>query len=273
MTTAPKAPKAPSAPKATSAKTAIIDVDDTGMPFSHVIQDYLKIIYTNAEWEDSPTTVTALAQHLQVAASTASETVKRLVDAGFITHERYGGITLTEQGRDIALRMVRRHRLIETYLLTRLDYEWDEVHAEAESLEHAVSSTFIERIAETLGHPTRDPHGDPIPAEDGTVLIPAAVKLSELAINTPARVVRIADSQPALLRHLEDRGLVLDATVEVAQGLGIAGTYTLTITPPKASISEGGLEKTASTKDNGDSPIVREMTPVLLDAVWVTTRI
>ena len=119
-----------------------------------------------------------LAERIGVSASTASESIRKLADQGLVDHEKYGAVTLTDAGRRAALAMVRRHRLMETFLVRELGYSWDEVHDEAEVLEHAVSDRMLDRIDAKLGHPTRDPHGDPIPAADGQVRTPPARQLS-----------------------------------------------------------------------------------------------
>ncbi|WP_448629125.1 metal-dependent transcriptional regulator [Cellulomonas soli] len=147
---------------------------------SAVWQDYLKVVWSAREWLERPVTTKMLATRLGVGASTVSETVRRLADAGLLTHEPYGAVELTEAGRSHALAMVRRHRLVETFLVEVLGYGWDEVHDEAEVLEHAVSDLFVDRLAERLGHPARDPHGDPIPAPDGTIAVPDAHPLWEV---------------------------------------------------------------------------------------------
>ena len=113
-----------------------------------------------------------LAERLGVSASTASESIRKLAEQGLVHHEKYGAVTLTDRGRHAALAVVRRHRLLETFLVSELGYGWDEVHDEAEILEHAVSDLMLDRIDAKLGHPTRDPHGDPIPAADGQVPTP-----------------------------------------------------------------------------------------------------
>src|SRR5690606_2331721 len=127
----------------------------------------------------------------------------------------YGAIELTPAGLELAVRMVRRHRLIETWLVQQLGYRWDEVHDEAEVLEHAVSDRLLDALDAQLGRPVRDPHGDPIPAADGTIVKPDAVLLADLGTGIPAVVARISDRDPALLRHLEAEGIVLDAVIEV----------------------------------------------------------
>jgi DtxR family Mn-dependent transcriptional regulator len=191
-----------------------------------VAQDYLKVIWSAQEWSDRPVTTKALAARLGVGTSTVSETVRRLADAGLVSHEPYGAVGLTELGRAHALQMVRRHRLLETFLVAQLGYAWDEVHDEAEELEHAVSDAFVERIATLLGNPDRDPHGDPIPGPDGTVRVPRAHSLWESAAGQ-WRVARISDADPDLLRYVASVGLVVDALVAVTRQ-DVAGIVTVT---------------------------------------------
>ncbi len=182
---------------------------------SSSIEDYVKVIYGFTEWQDKPITSSQLAQRLGVANSSVSEMVRKLKDQGLVDHKPYSAITLTDSGVRLALSMVRRHRLIETYLVQELGYSWDEVHDEAELLEHAVSDTFIERMAAKLGNPQRDPHGDPIPAADGTVQLPEAHLLGELDPGHTGRITRISDENPDLLRYLSAEEIDLDAEVEV----------------------------------------------------------
>lgn len=181
---------------------------------SATAQDYVKIVWNAGEWSDEPVTTKHLATRMGVAPSTVSETVRRLSDQGLLSHAPYGAITLTPTGTRHALAMVRKHRLIETYLVEKLGYGWDEVHDEAEVLEHACSQRMIDAMDTALGHPTRDPHGDPIPGPDGVVPAPPATLLAE-ADPGPWRIARISDADPALLRYLHDVGLTLDADVHV----------------------------------------------------------
>jgi len=180
-------------------------------PTPTAMEDYVKVIYAHTEWQSQPITTNALAARLGLAASSVTEMVKKLTAQGLAHHEPYGAIELTERGRTLALTMVRRHRLIETWLVERFGYRWDEVHDEAEVLEHAMSDRLLDAIDEELGRPARDPHGDPIPAADGTLVLPEAVVLAEAA--SGGRVVRISDRDPLLLRHLAAEGIVLDAVV------------------------------------------------------------
>ncbi|WP_343317959.1 metal-dependent transcriptional regulator [Arthrobacter sp. TMP15] len=182
---------------------------------SSSIEDYVKVIYAYTEWQDKPITSTALANRLGVANSSVSEMVRKLKDQGLVDHQPYSPIHLTEQGLALALSMVRRHRLLETYLVRELGYTWDEVHDEAEQLEHAVSDHFIERMSAKLGHPVRDPHGDPIPDAEGRITMAPSHRLDELDPGHTGRISRISDHDPELLRHLEKLSIGLDTQLRV----------------------------------------------------------
>jgi len=194
---------------------------------SSVAQDYLKIMWTVQEWSGDKISTKLLAEKLGVSASTVSEAVRRLADQGLVDHERYGAISLTDEGRQAAVAMVRRHRLIETFLVRELDYGWDEVHDEAEILEHAVSERMVAAIDAKLGHPERDPHGDPIPSPDGTIPSPPARALSEFRDGDHGRVARISDSDPAMLRYFDEVGIALDTDITVLERRDFAGTISI----------------------------------------------
>jgi DtxR family Mn-dependent transcriptional regulator len=196
-----------------------------------VAQDYLKVVWSAQEWSDERVTTKLLAERMGVGASTVSETVRRLSAQGLLEHAPYGAIALTDRGRALALAMVRRHRLIETYLVSELGYGWDEVHDEAEVLEHAVSDLLVERVDARLGRPTRDPHGDPIPGADGSLVRPPAVPLAELVAGDRGTVARISDADPDVLRYLAELGVGLDTRVEVTARREYAGTLTLVWSP------------------------------------------
>jgi DtxR family Mn-dependent transcriptional regulator len=196
---------------------------------SSVAQDYLKVIWTAQEWSREKVTTKLLAERIGVSASTVSEAVRKLADQSLVEHARYGAITLTEAGRRAAITMVRRHRLIETFLVNELGYGWDEVHDEAEVLEHAVSETLVERIDTKLGHPDRDPHGDPIPSVDGAVPTPPARQLSDFQDGENGRVARISDFDPAMLRYFDSVGIALDTPITVIERRDFAGTIAVRI--------------------------------------------
>ena len=178
-----------------------------------VVEDYLKVIWKMQEWTAEPVTTSLLAERLGVGASTVSETLRRLVSHGWVDHEPYRSVTLTPEGRRLALAMVRRHRLLETWLVDELGYGWDEVHDEAEVLEHAVSDRFVEALDIRLGRPGRDPHGDPIPRTDGTVETPPAVPAADLGTGERGAVARVDDDDPAVLRQCSASGVALDVVL------------------------------------------------------------
>lgn len=182
---------------------------------SSSIEDYVKVIYAYTEWQDKPITSSVLATRLGVANSSVSEMVRKLKDQGLVDHQPYSPIHLTAEGLALALAMVRRHRLLETYLVQELGYTWDEVHDEAEQLEHAVSENFIERMSAKLGHPVRDPHGDPIPDAQGHITMAPSHRLDELDPGHTGRISRISDHDPELLRHLESLDIGLDTELTV----------------------------------------------------------
>ena len=196
---------------------------------STVTQDYLKVIWTSQEWAEVKVTTKMLAERLGVSASTASEAIRKLADQGLVSHEKYGAVTLTDEGNNAAILMVRRHRLLETFLVRELGYGWDEVHDEAEILEHAVSDRLMSRLDAKLGHPDRDPHGDPIPALDGSVPSPDVTLLADLEIGESGRVARISDTDPDMLRYFDEVCIALDCTVTVVEKRPFAGTITVSV--------------------------------------------
>lgn len=191
-----------------------LDLDALQIPSSAVTQDYLKAIYTLGEWGKPGASSSDLAARLDVGAPTVTEHVQRLAGFGLVHYRPYRRVTLTEAGQQAALAMVRRHRLVETYLALRLGYGWDEVHDDAERLEHAVSAMLMQRIDATLDFPRRDPHGDPIPQADGTVSVPPAHRLDQVQPGVRVRVARISDADPAMLRELTAAGIGLDRELD-----------------------------------------------------------
>ena len=194
---------------------------------SSASQDYLKAIYQLAERPPpAPASVlvstTALAQRLDVSAASATNMLKRLDQLGLVAHVPYHGARLTERGRAVALEVVRHHRLLETYLAQALGVPWDEVHDEAEILEHVLSEELEERISAHLGHPTLDPHGDPIPGKDLTLPDPVRTTLWDGAEGKRLVVERVSDAEPEGLRYLAGLGIGLGTVVEV-DGRGPVG--------------------------------------------------
>jgi DtxR family Mn-dependent transcriptional regulator len=170
------------------------------------VEDYLKAIYQLSP-EGRPASTSEIAHLLALSPPSVTGMVKRLSEHGLLEHVPYRGVQLTDEGRRAALRMVRRHRLIEAYLVEFLGYSWDTVHEEAERLEHAVSDTMVERMATALGNPVVDPHGDPIPAADGSIHEPACTALSDVPIGETVEIHRVHESQPERLRYIASLGL------------------------------------------------------------------
>jgi DtxR family Mn-dependent transcriptional regulator len=212
--------------------------------YAMAAEDYVKVIYAHTEWQPEPITTSVLAARLGLAASSVTEMVKKLGAQGLVDHVPYGAVRLTPDGTALALRMVRRHRLIETWLVGQFGYGWHEVHDEAEVLEHALSDRLLESIDEQLGFPVRDPHGDPIPRRDGRVEQPRAVLLRDVAAGETVRIVRISDRDPMLLRRVESDSIILDREFTVVS------TEPLVVRPGDGS---------------GDVALAEDC----LDAIWV----
>lgn len=204
---------------------------------SNSAQNYIKAIWNAGEWSDEPITASVIATRAGVRTSTVSDAVRKLAEQDLVNFERYGEVTLTSQGRELALAMVRRHRLIETFLVTSLGYGWDEVHDEAEELEHAVSDKLIDRIDEFLGHPTRDPHGDPIPTADGQIDLPPAIQLALVSPPAAVTVARIWDGDPQQLAFFADSGIVIDAELTISPGSPFSGTIQVDTEAAAVSLS------------------------------------
>ena len=192
------------------------------------VEDYLKTIYEIGRGTVSVAT-NDIAQRLAIAPASVSGMVRRLADQGLLSYERYRGVTLTEQGRRAALRTIRRHRIIESYLSSALNYPWDRVHDEAERLEHAASDELVDRMAEAIGEPVVDPHGAPIPSREGLMDETEYVSLGELSAGYGARVVRVSDDDPEMLRYLAELAIVPGAEVIVVSRAPYQGPISLRI--------------------------------------------
>ena len=187
--------------------------------------DYLKAI-----WEISRSGAAStkeVANKLSVSSASVTNMFGRLQEMGLVRYERYRGASLTRRGLVEALRLVRRHRLIETFLLEHLGYSWQDVHEEAERLEHAVSDKFTERLAKLLGHPNRDPHGDLIPAADGTFASERSKPLSETEAGQRVHIIRVSDESASVLNHLGERGLIPGRVLRVKEVRSLDGVVTV----------------------------------------------
>lgn len=211
-------------------------------PTTPAAEDYLKTIYAHTEWQPDPITPSGLATRLGVAPSSVTEMVKKLAANGLLTHVPYGPLSLTDAGRLRATAVVRRHRLIETWLVREMGYDWDEVHEEAEILEHSISDRLLEAINSRLGFPPTDPHGDPIPDANGAVDRAPAILLATAPSGHAGTVLRISDRDPGILRDL--------AADEIGPGTRLVVVEPLTV-----------------RLANGRS---RRLTVATADSIWLT---
>ncbi len=194
---------------------------------SHAVQDYAKAVYSLEQRGGCAVTTNALAARLNVTPGSASAMVKKLAALGLVSHAPYKGVTLTDQGRRVALQVLRHHRLLERYLAEELGVPWDRVHEEAEVLEHVLSQELEERIAAKLGHPSLDPHGDPIPTQAGEVEEGVTCALSDLEPGQRGRLARVSDSNPDMLRYLADREIRPGTEIEVRAREPFGGALTV----------------------------------------------
>lgn len=220
---------------------------------SKMVEDYLKIIWKAQEWPGGSVSTNEIALVLGVTASSVSANLKKLARDGFIDYEPYGSIELTPAGRVVAVDVVRRHRVLETYLVERLGFGWDEVHPEADALEHAVSDLVLNRMDELLGYPDRDPHGDPIPRADGSVRSHPARRLTEIRPGDEGRVLRISDHEPAILRYLDARRITIGTPIRLDSTDPEAGSVSVTRGEPE-----------------GEPSSTIEIAAGAAEAIWVT---
>jgi DtxR family transcriptional regulator, Mn-dependent transcriptional regulator len=200
----------------------------TDASLTRSVEDYLKAVY-RLSTGNHPASTSGIAHLLELSAASVTGMVKRLSEQGLLEHVPYRGVQLTPEGRRAALRMVRRHRLIEAYLVAFLDYSWDTVHEEAERLEHAVSDAMAERMAAALGHPSVDPHGDPIPDADGSIQELAWTPLSDIPVGQTVEIRRVAESAPERLRYLGSLGLRPSVVLTVAERQPFEGPLTVLV--------------------------------------------
>lgn len=199
----------------------------TSLP-SASVEDYLKTIYSLGKSGDRVAT-TELAERLGFAPSSASAMISRLAESGLVDHVPYSGVRLTAEGEREALRVIRRHRLLEAFLVSSLDIAWDQVHVYAEQLEHAASDELIDVIAAKLGDPTVDPHGDPIPTRELTIDEGGAEVLADLAPGERAILARVSDSDPEILRYLAEREIGIGEDVEMLGRQPFEGPFEIRI--------------------------------------------
>ena len=192
------------------------------------VEDYLKVIF-DLESRFGVAETNSIAEELHIAPASVSGMIRRLVEQGLVSHERYRGVRLTGDGRRAALRTIRRHRVIEAYLTTALDYPWDLVHDEAERLEHAASDELIDRMAAAIGEPATDPHGAPIPTREGALDERALSPLDTVEAGRRVLVERVGDRDATQLRYLAELGIVPGRTVEVLSRAPFEGPIALRV--------------------------------------------
>ncbi len=194
------------------------------------VEDYLKAIY-DLTLDQGRASTSQISQRMGVTPASVTGMLKRLAanDPPLLDYHKHRGVALTPEGESVALELIRHHRLLELYLHERLGYTWDEVHAEADRLEHVISEDFEERIAKVLGDPLHDPHGDPIPTRDLRITPDTWVRLADLRAGEQAIVQRVDDEDPRLLRYLLDIGLVPQARLRVVDYSGFDGNLSLKV--------------------------------------------
>lgn len=196
--------------------------------YTESIEDYLKAIY-EIQREKGKVSTNAVSEKLRVAPASVTSMIKKLSEKKLLTHKRYQGVKLTQAGQKIALEVIRHHRLIELYLAEALGVPWDQVHEEAEKWEHVLSEDLEDRMDAALGHPTRDPHGSPIPSRDGTIIELDSVPLADLRPGQQGVVAEVSDHDPKLLRYIGKMGLYPKARVKVVSVEPFRGPITLKV--------------------------------------------
>jgi DtxR family Mn-dependent transcriptional regulator len=203
--------------------------DDQERRITPAIEDYLKAIYLVQQHTETVTTSLLAEQLGGLRPGSVTGMIKKLADMGLVTHTRYYGVELTQPGERVALEVIRHHRLIELFLVQALGYSWDEVHDDADQLEHVISEKMEARIAARLGHPTIDPHGDPIPTIEGVMPDTRGVSIADLPLAATGQVVRVGEQQAERLRYLGDLGLIPGALVQIIASAPFEGPVSVQV--------------------------------------------
>ena len=218
---------------------------------SLTVENYVKTIYQiSSEADGAPAATGKIAQALGVSPGTVTSMLKTLSEGALATYTPYGGVKLTGAGEALAMRVVRRHRLIELFLVNTLNLSWDEVHEEAEHMEHAVSDRLIDRIEQSLGYPEVDPHGDPIPKADGSVRHASGRRLSACSDGDSFRLARVKDQSTEFLRYLSDNGLSLGARGRVVSNSDEAGVVTISVDGAETTLGLDAAAKILVTAED-----------------------
>jgi DtxR family Mn-dependent transcriptional regulator len=225
-------------------QTGASSSEEGGRPLpSLTVENYIKAIFTICQSSGGQAATGQLATALGVSPGTVTSMLKTLSESRLATYTPYEGVRLTPEGDALALRVVRRHRLIEQFLVKTLDLSWDEVHEEAEHMEHAVSDRLIDRIDAYLGHPEVDPHGDPIPRPDGTWRVPESRSLAECKVGDEFQLARVIDQSPEFLRFLSQSGLPLGVSGYIVANTPEAGIVTISIDGRETTLGQAAAEK------------------------------
>ncbi len=217
---------------------------------THAVENYVKAIYQiRAENGSEAVSTGEVARRLAVTPGSVTAMLQRLHDAGLVTYQAHRGVRLTEQGTQLALRVLRRHRLIELFLAQTLGMTWDEIHEEAERIEHAASDRLVDRIDQFLGYPKCDPHGDPIPNADGTLRTKRGEPLANCQNRTRLVLERVLDQSPEFLRYLSDGGFTVGNTAVVLENHPSAGVVTI----------ETGGQRLSLSRENAAKLLVRRL--------------
>jgi len=209
---------------------------------TQAVQDYLKIIFKLAS-NGGAVSTNAIAERLQISQASVTGMIKKLSDLRLISHKPYHGVELTQTGRKIALEIIRHHRLLELYLAEALGYSWDQVHDEAEKLEHVISEEFEDKMAKILGNPTTDPHGAPIPSKDGKIAEQLLVPLTSAEAGQDVLVKQVSDSDPEMLRYLGEIGIYPEVRLHILEKAPFGG-------PLLVKIGEGKHHLGGTLTDN-----------------------
>jgi len=204
---------------------------------SRAMEDYLKEIFQFAS-DDEKVSTSNLAQQMNCSPASVTNMLQKLSELKLVEYEPYQGVTLTPTGKNIALEVLRHHRLIELYLADVLGYSWDKVHAEAEQLEHVISEEFEEKIDRAMGHPTIDPHGDPIPTKEGKIVVPPFQSLWETPAGEKVKVCRVSDRDPEVLRYLATIGILPEVEINVLKKGPFNGPILVKINDSEHSLGE-----------------------------------
>lgn len=213
------------------------------MQLSLTEENYLKAIYHLSETSENGVSTNAIADELSTKAASVSDMIRKLSRKKVINYQKYRGVQITDLGSKIALQVIRKHRLWEVFLVEKLDFNWDEVHEVAEQLEHIKSSTLISRLDKFLGYPTMDPHGDPIPDENGEIKQSPQMALYEFEENRMGIVVKVPDTDPSLLRHLDKIGMRLGSKIKVLEKVEFDNSALITIDQGKEIYLSGEIAK------------------------------